>query len=554
MARISEDIRFYLPSDPYYYKVDNLPLQDLLKNDRRLQTQIDELQQADVGVTVNRNGILELKPFINNAIPGTISVNPGNFIGRVQRSSNGDGVPGSTLESVYNGTEGMGNPPTRQDGVIGSGDWEYNTGNPPNNQPAPGESRSPGYSVGRTAVFNFPGGNISIDGFNTADFQSVQLADVTNAPAGRIDVVGITTVNGAQDDPFIPGNAEELNVAIGNGQCKLAVVKGAGLVTGNDKREVGITIGERYQTIGQPDEEININAKNPDGTLTSDPRVGTYPMPDDVVNICFSRADIRNDLEENSLTAWAQRNRNASFFLPIAYVFVNDTYTLNNPIPQNWLYDIRPFFRTAELTLNERQALAASVNPSVTNPVVTASYQEKRLSEEIDRGSGLASLQEQLNVLRNQLENAFNSLTGDTVQTQQQTLLTSNPGPSYTIASPSNYGVPLNASHVILSTWIQVDAGSDSVDSAYIYFDGADGVSIGGFVQAGDSNGTEGGGFSQVIVKLDEPSQPGIGGTFRYKRTNSGNPSVNRANIYINGYILPSEVSVSFPPPSGPTE
>ena len=61
MARISEDIRFYLPSDPYYYKVDNLPLQDLLKNDRRLQTQIDELQQADVGVTVNRNGMLELR-------------------------------------------------------------------------------------------------------------------------------------------------------------------------------------------------------------------------------------------------------------------------------------------------------------------------------------------------------------------------------------------------------------------------------------------------------------------------------------------------------------
>ena len=39
--RIKEDIRFYLPSDPYYYQVDNLPLQDLLDNDIKLQDQLD---------------------------------------------------------------------------------------------------------------------------------------------------------------------------------------------------------------------------------------------------------------------------------------------------------------------------------------------------------------------------------------------------------------------------------------------------------------------------------------------------------------------------------
>ena len=553
MARISEDIRFYLPSDPYYYKVDNLPLQDLLKNDRRLQTQIDELQQADVGVTVNRNGILELKPFINNAIPGTISVNAGSFIGRVQRSSQGNGVIGSTLDSVYNGTEEIGTPPTIQDPEGGSGDWKYNTGNPPNNQPAGGELRSAGHSVGRTAVFNFPGGNISIDGWNEGDFQSVTSPDITNAPQGRIDVVGITTVNGALDDPFIPGNAEELNIAIGNGQCKLAVVKGAGLIgppVGNSQtREVGITIGERYQTIGQPGAQMNVNAKNPDGTLTSDPKVGTYPMPDDVVNICFSRADIRDNL-----TDWAQRNRNASFFLPIAYVYVNTSHQANNPIPQNWLYDIRPFFRTAELTLNERQALAASVNPSVTNPVVTASYQETRFGEEVDRTNGLASVQQQLNVLRTQLEAAFNNLTGDTVQTQAQTLVSDNPGSTYTIASPSNYGVPVNASHVILSTFMQMDAGAGRSDAAYTYFDGGDGEVIGNFVVAGDSGGIEGGGFSQVILKLDEPSQAGIGGTFRYRQSGGDDASVNRVRIYISGYITPTEVSVSFPAPSDTTQ
>ena len=547
MARISEDIRFYLPSDPYYYKVDNLPLQDLLKNDRRLQTQIDELQQADVGVTVNRNGILELKPFINNAIPGTISVNPGNFIGRVQRSSNGNGVEGSTLESVYNGTEGIGNPPTMQDPEGGSGDWKYNTGNPPNNQPAPGESRSPGYSVGRTAVFNFPGGNISIDGFNTADFQSVQLADVTNAPAGRIDVVGITTVNGAQDDPFIPGNADELNVAIGNGQCKLAVVKGAGLVTGNDKREVGITIGERYQTIGQPNEEININAKNPDGTLTSNPRVGTYPMPDDVVNICFSRADIRNDLQENTLEAWAQRNRNASFFLPIAYVFVNDTYSLNNPIPQNWLYDIRPFFRTAELTLNERQALAASVNPSVTNPVVTASYQEKRLSEEIDRTDGWQTLQQQINLMKTQIEDAFANISGSKIVMVGQSLLPRSE--SYTTYYPTlEAGIPAEATHIIIQSQIEGEGGTGQ-HAPEIQAIGNNGTVTVGKARGSTGDGSESEDVNQVIIALIPGTTPTGGGSIELRFTDFLN--IGSGTCRLQGYIMPVTNNMSF---STPTE
>ena len=551
MARISEDIRFYLPSDPYYYKVDNLPLQDLLKNDKRLQTQIDELQQADVGVTVNRNGILELKPFINNAIPGTISVNPGNFIGRVQRSSNGNGVPGSTLESVYNGTEGIGNPPTMQDPDGGTGDWKYNTGNPPNNQPAPGESRSPGYSVGRTAVFNFPGGNISIDGFNTGDFQSVQLDDVTDAPAGRIDVVGITTVNGAQDDPFIPGNADELNVAIGNGQCKLAVVKGAGLISTNLNREVGITIGERYQTIGQPDEEINTTAKNPDGTLTNDPRVGTYPMPDDVVNICFSRNDIRESMEEGALLDWAQRNRNASFFLPIAYVFVNDTYTPNNPIPQNWLYDIRPFFRTAELTLNERQSLAASVNPSVTNPVVTASYQETRLGEEVDRTNGWTSIQQQINLMKTQLESAFRDIKGNEIITIEQQTISTAISTSYTDYAPTiSGGIPPEATHVVLFGHVDADAIDHVGVLQSIVVDGGDGAWT--IVTArghNDNSSYEGTSTSMAIIKLIPSSTPGQGGKIRYRLQKSQSDSAAAGKLYLRGYILPMTNSLTFNTP-----
>ena len=121
--RVNEDIRFYLPADPYYYKVDNLPLEDLLTNDVRLQNQIDELKVSDTGNTVTREGIRELQPFIDTALPGTISVRPGNFIGRVQRTSAGD-LPGANVSAKKNGTFEMDGVPTLE--------GEYSVGNPPN--------------------------------------------------------------------------------------------------------------------------------------------------------------------------------------------------------------------------------------------------------------------------------------------------------------------------------------------------------------------------------------------------------------------------------------
>tara|TARA_R110000822_G_scaffold109181_2_gene238994 strand:+ start:40452 stop:42080 length:1629 start_codon:yes stop_codon:yes gene_type:complete len=542
MARISEDIRYYLPSDPYYYKVDNLPLQDLLRNDKRLQTQIDELQQADVGVTVNRQGILELKPFIDNAIPGTISVNPGSFIGRVQRSSDGDGVPASVLNSVNGGTQEIGDPPTSQT-YSALADWDYNTGNPPTTPGGTERAQNPAYSVGRTAVINFPGGNISIDGFSNNDFQSVLESGNTDAPRGRIDVVGITTINGALDDPFIPGNAEELNVAIGNGQARLATLKGAGLITTSPTRQVGISIGERFQTIGQPGDMRNDVAKNPDGTLTNDPPVGTYPLPDDIINICFSRNDIRD-----SLTDWAQRNRNASFFLPIAYVFVDDQYTPNNPIPQSWLYDIRPFFRTAELTLNERQALAASVNPSITNPVVTSTTLETRLFEEVDRTDGVATLQEQINTLKTQLIEAFANLNGSLIQMVNPVGISM--GTTYANYFPTlNAGVPAEATHVIL----QGEAfgeGGDGFTQPQIIAIGEKGITTIARAYGGPDDGPESYDVNQVILPLIAGTTAAAGGYFQIKAING--LSSSSTTLKLQGYITRISNTITLPAPEAP--
>ena len=352
--RINEDIRFYLPADPYYYQVDNLPLEDLVKNDRILQEQIDELNAEDRGTTVNRDGINELLPFIDNALPGTVSVRAGNFIGRSQRTS-GPNIPGTNVNGDKNGTFEMNEPPTRDD--------DYNVSNPPlKNDSGPADS------VGRTAVYNFPGGNIMIDGFDYNEFGIGLNPNLTTAPLGRIDLVGITTVNGAMDDPYVPGNDTGGALETGDGKPKLAVVKGAGMIAGNTNvRE--IQIGSRFITVGNPQELINDYGKDLDGNVVPNPTFGTIPMPDDVVNVCMSRPDVTEALNE-----FANDNKNASFFLPLAYVYVPQSHVKGNPIPTAYLKDIRPLFRTAELTLAERQAIAASENPSLRNPFATTSH------------------------------------------------------------------------------------------------------------------------------------------------------------------------------------
>ena len=362
--RINEDIRFYLPADPYYYEVDNLPLEDLLANDVRLQSQIDSINSAETGNTVGRAGFTELQPFIDTGLPGTVSVRPGNFIGRTQRV-----VPsGNNINRNYNGSVEMNNPPT----TFGTGSnptGTYSVSNPANN------GSNPGKMMARNALFNFMGGNISIDSFDFNAFE-YHLTQETTPPLGRIDLIGITTTNGAMDDAQIPGNGSNAaGVIEGDGLPKLAVVKGAGITTSNNGHRQ-VVIGEKYITVGQPQSELNDYGRDLEGNVVPNPEFGTVPMPDDVVNVNFARDIMANGEISQSFNDWALSNKNASFFLPIAYVYVPQSHVEGAPIPQQYLSDIRPFFRTAELALAERQAIAASLAPSVDNPFTTVDHLE----------------------------------------------------------------------------------------------------------------------------------------------------------------------------------
>ena len=429
--RINEDIRFYLPADPYYYQVDNLPLEDLLANDVRLQNQIDSIQSSDGGNTVGRAGFTELQPFIDTGLPGTVSVRPGNFIGRTQRV-----VPsGDNINRNYNGSVEMNKPPT----TFGTGPnptGTYSVHNPPT------QGSSPGAMMARNALFNFMGGNVSIDtfDFDAFDHQDLYFSHIT-PPLGRIDLIGITTVNGAMDDAQIPGNLGNADgVVEGDGMPKLAVVKGAGITTSNNGiRQV--VIGEKYITVGQPQEELNDYGRDLEGNVVPNPEFGTVPMPDDVVNVNFTRDIMENGEISQTLNEWALSNKNASFFLPIAYVYVPQSHVEGAPIPEQYLKDIRPFFRTAELALSERQAIAGSLAPSVYNPFVTESHAKAITAPQI---SDLTSI--------------INNLAAQVAILEEQTLKTRRWKVYPASNGATNYSAPVTlpaGSYVAYGTWGQ---------------------------------------------------------------------------------------------------
>jgi len=452
--RINEDIRFYLPADPYYYQVDNLPLEDLVTNDIRLQDQIDELRASDVGETISRSGFSELQPFIDDGIPGTITVRPGSFIGRTQRTADGTFVGGANVLQFAQGIPEMNTPPT----IPGE---EYNTGNPPN------VDQHGANQVGRTSFFQFNGGSVPIDSFDFNGFENRSESTETNAPQARIDLVGITTVEGAFDDPFVPGN--DTGAAItGDGHPRLCVVKGAGLISTNGNKRT-VKIGEKYITLANPSTSLNSYGRDFEGNIVSDPEFGSVPSPDDVINVCVSRNDIQESLQD-----WVNNNVNSSFFLPLAYVFVPQTHVEGNNIPSQYLKDIRPFFRTTELSVSERQAVAASINPSVQNPLVTTSHLTGVTEDIVD------NLNTQIQSLTNRI-NSIRTMRNYYLETPQRILQDDNMG------SFSNPSVINISSHLIHN--------ASDIDTYFFYV-----------VPTGDSLDDQGDSQHWVLMRSGPPS------------------------------------------------
>jgi len=116
------------------------------------------------------------------------------------------------------------------------------------------------------------------------------------------------------------------------------------------------------------DANLNPQIASPLGDAMS---TGNFPSPDDLMNLAPYLADELAGSKSSALIGQS--------VLPLAYIFVRRDQTM---IKNSDILDIRPFFRTAELTYNERAGLAAANPPaSLANPVVTDSDLQRRISE-----------------------------------------------------------------------------------------------------------------------------------------------------------------------------
>jgi hypothetical protein len=93
---------------------------------------------------------------------------------------------------------------------------------------------------------------------------------------------------------------------------------------------------------------------------------GSFPSPDDLMNLAPVISEKLSDSDPRLV---------GQSILPIAYIVVrkNPTFAAGVAVVnESDILDIRPFFRTTELTYNERAGIAAAIpSPSLANPVAT---------------------------------------------------------------------------------------------------------------------------------------------------------------------------------------
>lgn len=244
--------------------------------------------------------------------------------------------------------------------------------------------------VARTAVVDVAQElSIEIPPFNVNDFfyinENNQKVNLTNA-SQRIDLLFIYAK---------PVDADSTTIAkyVSTGQPTTITAPALGIV-------YGAGVGMNYTTAPREFKNIVSGAVLADsnvGSLKMLPHIGdeagqnngfkigntlvkgSFPSPDDLMNLT---PILDEQLSTNHYGLIGQS------ILPIAYIVVKKAASNNanqvNIINNSDIIDIRPFFRTTELSYNERAGLAAAVPaPSLANPVVTQSELKYELNRAI---------------------------------------------------------------------------------------------------------------------------------------------------------------------------
>jgi hypothetical protein len=450
--KFTDPIRVFKANDPYHYVVDNLPLQQLMENDRWLKDQIDSGITDESGT---RAGFQELKPYANGS-DNVIHVNPGQYHARINDAygktrmqslkllnwipgvgkyyDNTTDFPYASLKEIIRrirsnvaGDALFLNGLTEQtsfwqpDYPEGSTlETAYNANANTNISTGPGSYDLPLYAkvnytpliinqllepsvlqklstelvrmyrgVGRLAV-------VSVDEELTLEVPAYDPNDfkVRNSDTGedelidadyRIDLVFIyshpidassTTIAKYPGATYEP---QTINKPI------LGLVKGAGLFTIKESNTPG---NPTHYVISEsaPSEPFEILASVADQQNTNNGFKslgihGSFPSPEDLMNMA---PNIVENLESDNIQLVGQ-----SVF-PVCYVVVRKNATINvggQPvIAPSDVIDIRPFFRTAELTYNERAGILMATPPiSPANSVVGTAQLDRELRDLYDK-------------------------------------------------------------------------------------------------------------------------------------------------------------------------
>jgi hypothetical protein len=356
--RVNPNIRYYLPGDPYYYEVDNLPLHDLQENDSSLQAQIDALNtRIDAALsTPNKHGFRELLPYWHPNQAGVLKVKDGNFIARVNTKAT---FENGLMERLWGSDVDSNSVYLRDSG------WYPNNDEPRTLAAArAGREIYEAKSSARTAVINYKDvNNVNVPGFDDEDFTDA------DAPDYRIDLLFIQASPSLDEsNEFRPrfGNTEETP--------RLGYVKGAYFRVDNLADE-GRVQGRIFDEQGLEGKLLGLSQVD---VYQRDS--GTVPSPDDVVNGSYKSPTTATGgishtpgITPLSLDVWAENQYDSLgvFCLPVAYIKVPRGYRLGDVLPQESIIDIRPLFRSTELTLSERQAISTSHAPSLNNRLLT---------------------------------------------------------------------------------------------------------------------------------------------------------------------------------------
>lgn len=215
---------------------------------------------------------------------------------------------------------------------------------------------------------------VEVPRFDSTDFNYINENGISTSVPGvthRIDLVFIYSK---------PVDMSSVNILNANQKKTitkpvLGIVRGAGIKTkftplpGTDSIHL---VAANESILASPGDLINTNmgfTSTSSNDLSKNVR-GSFPAPDDLLNlaplICEKLEDSAYELVGQSI-------------LPVAYVFVDGA---SNNVDSTDVIDIRPFFRTAELTYNERAGIAAAFPQlSIANPAVGKSELEFELSK-----------------------------------------------------------------------------------------------------------------------------------------------------------------------------